>query len=218
MQAGRSCRPRCATPTSPTLSEAASVLVLPTFASPVELHTQRCVLRQWRDDDFAPWAEMNADPEVRRYFPSVLDAEQAAAEAGRCRDAIAQRGFNPAPKTPAASAPPTGASPAWGGPARACGHSKFPASSGLPVYRVERPALRRTVRAGGRDRLAPAPRGLGPRLCHRSCTGGARIRVQASGVARGDCHRRTEQRSVAACDAATEYGARRNRRLRSSPR
>ena len=81
------------------------MLVLPTFASPVELHTQRCVLRQWRDDDFAPWAEMNADREVRRYFPSVLDAEQAAAEAGRCRDAIAQRGFNPAPKTPAASAP-----------------------------------------------------------------------------------------------------------------
>ncbi len=69
------------------------MLVLPTFASPVELHTQRCVLRQWRDDDFAPWAEMNADREVRRYFPSVLDAEQAAAEAGRCRDAIAQRGW-----------------------------------------------------------------------------------------------------------------------------
>jgi hypothetical protein len=31
---------------------------------------------------------MNADPEVRRYFPSLLGGEQAGAEAGRCRDAI----------------------------------------------------------------------------------------------------------------------------------
>ena len=69
------------------------MLVLPTFASPVELHTRRCVLRQWLDSDLAPWAEMNADAEVRRYFPGVLDAELAGAEAGRCRDAIAQRGW-----------------------------------------------------------------------------------------------------------------------------
>ena len=69
------------------------MLVLPTFASPLELHTRRCVLRQWQDSDFEPWARMNADPEVRRYFPEVLDAEQAGAEARRCRDAIAQRGW-----------------------------------------------------------------------------------------------------------------------------
>ena len=69
------------------------MLVLPTFPAPLELHTKRCVLRQWKDADFAPWAALNADAEVRRHFPSVLDAEQAAAEAGRCRDAIAQRGW-----------------------------------------------------------------------------------------------------------------------------
>ena len=69
------------------------MLALPTFGSPLELHTPRCVLRQWRDSDLAPWAEMNADPQVRRYFPGLLDAEQARAEAGRCRDAIAQRGW-----------------------------------------------------------------------------------------------------------------------------
>lgn len=69
------------------------MLVLPTFASPVELHTRRCVLRQWQDSDFAPWAQMNADPEVRRYFSEVLDAERAGAEASRCREAIAQRGW-----------------------------------------------------------------------------------------------------------------------------
>ena len=69
------------------------MLVLPTFASPVELHTRRCVLRQWQDSDLEPWTLMNADPEVRRYFPELLDAERASAEAGRCRDAIAQRGW-----------------------------------------------------------------------------------------------------------------------------
>jgi RimJ/RimL family protein N-acetyltransferase len=69
------------------------MLVLPTFPAPLELHTRRCVLRQWKQTDLAPWAEMNADPEVRRHFPGVLDAVQAHAEAGRCRDAIAQRGW-----------------------------------------------------------------------------------------------------------------------------
>ncbi|SQC93669.1 Uncharacterised protein [Cedecea neteri] len=30
--------------------------------------TERLLLRPWRDDDAAPFAEMNADPEVMRYF------------------------------------------------------------------------------------------------------------------------------------------------------
>lgn len=69
------------------------MLALPTFATPFELHTKRCVLRQWRDSDLAPYAEMNADPQVRRYFPGLLDADQARAEATRCRDALARRGW-----------------------------------------------------------------------------------------------------------------------------
>ena len=69
------------------------MLVLPTFPGPLELHTKRCVLRQWRDADATPWAALNADPEVRRYFPSRLSAEQAGAEAQRCRDGVAQRGW-----------------------------------------------------------------------------------------------------------------------------
>jgi RimJ/RimL family protein N-acetyltransferase len=68
-------------------------LVLPTFAAPLELHTRRCVLRQWKPSDLAPWADMNADPEVRRYFSSIATEEQARGEAERCRDAIAQRGW-----------------------------------------------------------------------------------------------------------------------------
>jgi RimJ/RimL family protein N-acetyltransferase len=68
-------------------------LALRTFAAPVELHTRRCVLRQWKDSDLAAWCAMNADAEVRRWFPSVATEEQARGEAGRCREAIAQRGW-----------------------------------------------------------------------------------------------------------------------------
>ncbi|MES2958444.1 MAG: GNAT family N-acetyltransferase [Pseudomonadota bacterium] len=69
------------------------MLVLPTFAAPLELHTRRCILRQWKDADLAPWVAMNADSEVRRYFPNVASEEQALAEAQRCRDLMAQRGW-----------------------------------------------------------------------------------------------------------------------------
>ncbi len=68
-------------------------LVLRTFASPVELRTPRVLLRQWKDSDLDAWAAMNADPAVRRYFPSVLDRAQAQGEADRIRASIAQRGW-----------------------------------------------------------------------------------------------------------------------------
>ncbi len=38
---------------------------------PAELHTERLVLRQWRDDDIEPFARLNADPDVRRYYPTI---------------------------------------------------------------------------------------------------------------------------------------------------
>jgi RimJ/RimL family protein N-acetyltransferase len=37
-----------------------------------ELTTERLVLRQWRDEDLDVWAAMNADAQVREYFPEVL--------------------------------------------------------------------------------------------------------------------------------------------------
>jgi RimJ/RimL family protein N-acetyltransferase len=70
-------------------------LVLKTFRSPVELRTARTLLRQWKDTDLPAWIEMNADPEVRRYFPAVLTPDAAAAEAGRIRATIDQRGWGP---------------------------------------------------------------------------------------------------------------------------
>ena len=76
---------------------AVPTLMLRTFTAPVELRTPRVLLRQWKDSDIDAWALMNADPAVRRYFPSMLNRADALAEADRIRIrsaiaiAIAQR-------------------------------------------------------------------------------------------------------------------------------
>jgi RimJ/RimL family protein N-acetyltransferase len=36
-------------------------------------------MRGWRESDLAPWAAMNADPEVRQYLGPLLTFEQASA-------------------------------------------------------------------------------------------------------------------------------------------
>ncbi len=57
------------------------------------VRTARLVIRPWRDEDLAPFAAMNADPEVMRFFPSVLSREESDAVAARVRGAMAERGF-----------------------------------------------------------------------------------------------------------------------------
>jgi RimJ/RimL family protein N-acetyltransferase len=42
--------------------------------TPSQIQTPRLLLRRWRSSDRAPFASLNADPEVMRYFPSVFDA------------------------------------------------------------------------------------------------------------------------------------------------
>jgi len=54
---------------------------------------EQITLRQWRDFDLEPYAAMNADPEVMRYFPSRLTCEQSAASLARQRAFIEQRGW-----------------------------------------------------------------------------------------------------------------------------
>lgn len=43
------------------------------------LETERLILRQWREEDRAPFATMNADPEVLRFFPSTLTRAESDA-------------------------------------------------------------------------------------------------------------------------------------------
>ncbi|GLX38506.1 N-acetyltransferase [Streptomyces roseochromogenus] len=58
-----------------------------------ELKTERLVLRGWRESDIGPWAAMNADPEVRRYFSRVLTPEESAASAARFQAGLEERGW-----------------------------------------------------------------------------------------------------------------------------
>lgn len=58
-----------------------------------ELQTPRLVLRQWREADLAPFAALNADPEVMRHFPTVLTRAESDALAFGARALIAARGW-----------------------------------------------------------------------------------------------------------------------------
>jgi len=48
-----------------------------TLPQPLEPTTERLHLRQWLARDRAPFAALNADPAVMRYFPSVLSREDS---------------------------------------------------------------------------------------------------------------------------------------------
>ena len=50
-----------------------------------ELRTARLLLRNWRESDLEPFAEMNADPEVMRYFRAPLTRERSDALAEKSR-------------------------------------------------------------------------------------------------------------------------------------
>ncbi|HEX4003247.1 MAG TPA: GNAT family N-acetyltransferase [Candidatus Acidoferrales bacterium] len=41
------------------------------------LETARLVLRRWRDSDREPFAALNSDPRVRRFFPSLLSRAES---------------------------------------------------------------------------------------------------------------------------------------------
>lgn len=58
-----------------------------------ELETPRLWLRQWTEADFPAFADLCADAETMRYFPSVLTQAQSDAMAQRCLDLINQRGW-----------------------------------------------------------------------------------------------------------------------------
>ncbi len=60
-----------------------------------ELETPRLRLRQWRTEDRAPFAALNADREVMEFFPTPLDRAASDALACRLERFIAERGWGP---------------------------------------------------------------------------------------------------------------------------
>jgi RimJ/RimL family protein N-acetyltransferase len=57
------------------------------------IRTERLVMRRWREDDREPFAAMNADPEVMRYFPAPLDRATSDALVDRIEDLFRRQGF-----------------------------------------------------------------------------------------------------------------------------
>ena len=57
------------------------------------IRTERLLMRRWRDADRAPFAAMNADPEVMRYFPEALDRAASDGFLDRIDTLIQRQGF-----------------------------------------------------------------------------------------------------------------------------
>jgi len=51
------------------------------------------MLRRWTDDDREPFAELNADPEVMRYFPKVMTTQESDSMVDRIEHGFEQNGF-----------------------------------------------------------------------------------------------------------------------------
>jgi anti-anti-sigma factor len=59
----------------------------------IELRTERLLLRRWRDEDRAPFADMNADPRVMEFFPSKLTRAESDAMVDRIEARFDERGY-----------------------------------------------------------------------------------------------------------------------------
>ena len=62
-------------------------------ARPLRLSTARLVLRRWADADREPFAALNADPEVMRYFRGPLDRTASDAFADRIESSFDELGY-----------------------------------------------------------------------------------------------------------------------------
>jgi RimJ/RimL family protein N-acetyltransferase len=58
-----------------------------------ELRTERLVLRRWQESDLAPWAAVNADPEVREHLGEVLSRERSDASVAAFQADFDRRGY-----------------------------------------------------------------------------------------------------------------------------
>jgi ribosomal-protein-alanine N-acetyltransferase len=58
-----------------------------------ELRTDRLLLRRWRREDRAPFAALNADPDVMEHFPSTLSREESDALIDRIEAGFEQWGY-----------------------------------------------------------------------------------------------------------------------------
>jgi len=60
----------------------------------VRIETERLILRPWEERDRAPYAEFNADPEVRRFYDHVCDRAEVDGMIDRFIQRLAEDGFH----------------------------------------------------------------------------------------------------------------------------
>lgn len=61
---------------------------------PIEFNTERLTFCLWQDRHRAPFAELNSDPEVMRYFPALVSAEQTNAGIDMWLTQFEERGWS----------------------------------------------------------------------------------------------------------------------------
>ncbi|TWC27005.1 RimJ/RimL family protein N-acetyltransferase [Pseudomonas sp. SJZ079] len=61
--------------------------------APIELDSPRLLLRRWRGEDHAAFAELNGDPEVMRHFPACLSRAESEQQIARIEAEFARHGF-----------------------------------------------------------------------------------------------------------------------------
>jgi ribosomal-protein-alanine N-acetyltransferase len=57
------------------------------------IETKRLRIRPWKDEDLSPFAQMNVDPRVRKFFPSLLSREESDAAVTRFQKHYEKCGF-----------------------------------------------------------------------------------------------------------------------------
>ena len=59
----------------------------------IYIETDRLILRDWTDADRKPFAELNGNPDVMRFFPSCLTPKESDAFVGRIITEIQDNGY-----------------------------------------------------------------------------------------------------------------------------
>lgn len=57
------------------------------------IRTKRLILRPWSEEDFEPFAQMNSDPRVMEYFPSILNHQESDDLAKRLSAKLEEQGW-----------------------------------------------------------------------------------------------------------------------------
>jgi RimJ/RimL family protein N-acetyltransferase len=66
---------------------------MPPIARFDRLRTARLIMRRWQDGDREPFAALNADPRVMRYFPATLDRAASDARIDSIEERFEAQGF-----------------------------------------------------------------------------------------------------------------------------